>query len=236
MAASRLPGKMMLPLSGGTVLSWVVRRCQAANHVDDVIVASTDADADQVLEDECRALGVACYRGPVDDITMRIIGSTQGVSPDFIMQITGDCPLVDPRHIDQSIESLVDSDADYVTNNPNNELPIGLDVRGVRRSSLLRSAELSSDPIDRVHGTYHIARSPELFKHIQCVPSGLEGLRHARLTLDEAADYRCIKSVIEALEPSSITFPVEDLKAVFKRFPELMQINAHVSQKNVTEG
>lgn len=236
MASSRLPGKMMLPLPGGTVLSWVVRRCQAAAYVDEVVVASTVADSDQVLEDECRSLDVSCFRGSIDDITMRLLDATKKTSADFIIQVTGDCPLVDPRHIDQSIKALVDSDADYVTNNPDSRLPIGLDVRGVRRSSLIRSAEMTSDPIDRVHGTYHIARSPEVFKHVEWMPPEGITFNDVRLTLDEAADYQCIKSVILALKPSSVTFPVEELGPLFERLPELKSINAHVSQKNVAEG
>ena len=218
------------------MLSWVVRRCQAATYVDEVVVASTEAESDQVLEDECQSLNVACFRGSVDDITMRILDATHTTSADFIIQVTGDCPLVDPRHIDQSIKTLVDLDADYVTNNPDNTLPIGLDVRGVRRTSLIQSAEMSSDPIDRVHGTYHMARSPEIFKHAHCIPSEAITFGDARLTLDEAADYKCIKSVIQALEPSSLVFPVEELGPLFERLPELKSINAHVSQKRVADG
>ena len=236
MAATRLPGKMMLPLLGGTVLSWVVSRCAAAKYVDEVVVASTEAECDQVLSDECARLGVRCYRGPIEDITMRLLEATEQTLPDYIIQITGDCPLIDPVHIERTIECLIDQDADYATNNLDNNLPIGLDVRGIRRSALVRSAALSDDPIDRIHGTYHIARSPEIFRHTSWNPDDVDGLHGLRLTLDEPADYQCIRTLLEVLKPQTVTFPIRVLEDIIKALPDMRLINAHVQQKHVAQG
>src|SRR5258708_33795069 len=83
---------------------------------------------------------------------------------DVVVQITGDCPLIDPRHIDETVRLLVDEGADYAANSLHGcTFPIGFDVRAFTMNALLRAAE-STDPIDRVHGSYFIYRHPELFR------------------------------------------------------------------------
>ena len=71
MSASRLPGKMMLPLAGATMLERLVERLGRAKSLDGVTVASTVAPPDAVIADLCERRGIAVHRGPVEDIATR---------------------------------------------------------------------------------------------------------------------------------------------------------------------
>ncbi len=55
---------------------------------------------------------------------------------------------------------------DYVSNSLYaNIYPVGFDVREFTIPALLRSMKLRWDPTDRIHGSYFIARRPDLLNH-----------------------------------------------------------------------
>ena len=66
MGSQRLPGKVLLDLGGAkTVLGRVVQRLRRALLLDNIVVATTVLGGDDVIEQECKRLGVECFRDPV---------------------------------------------------------------------------------------------------------------------------------------------------------------------------
>ncbi|MDR7306036.1 glycosyltransferase family protein [Rhodoferax saidenbachensis] len=234
-ASTRLPGKILYPLAGRPMIEQIVRRAKRAERVHEVLVATTVNAADQVVVDLCHRIGCKVHQGSVEDISERILGAAGDA--DIIVQITGDCPLVDPALIDHAVALLVAEKADYVSNSLHEcTYPIGFDVRAFTSAALRKSMELSDDPIDRVHGSYFIARRPDLFKHV-----GWEAPDHLRypglrLTVDEPSDYALVHKIYETLHQSNEAFAVEDIIALIHRNPAWAMINAAVQQKQASEG
>ena len=54
MSSTRLPGKVLLPLSGRPVLEHVVQRIRQCKFVDKVVVATTENDSDDLIENWCK--------------------------------------------------------------------------------------------------------------------------------------------------------------------------------------
>src|SRR5690349_11592022 len=104
MAATRLPGKVMLPLAGAPTLQRLVERLRRSRLVGEVVVATTIVAPDRAIVDLCGRIGCRVHRGPVEDIALRLLEAAHGA--DVIVQITGDCPLIDPAHVDRTIELL----------------------------------------------------------------------------------------------------------------------------------
>ena len=73
MGSSRLPGKMMMELAGIPIIEWVVRRVQGAALLDDIIVATSDADIDDDLALIAKNLGVQVFRGSEANVLDRFI-------------------------------------------------------------------------------------------------------------------------------------------------------------------
>lgn len=234
-ASTRLPGKILYPLAGVPMIGQIAQRVERARRVDEVVIATTDTPADQVVADLGQRLGIRVHRGPVEDISERLRGAAAGA--DIVVQITGDCPLVDPDLVDAAVELLEAEQADYVSNSLHAcTYPIGFDVRAFTMEALQRSMDLSDDPIDRVHGSYFIARRPDLFRHAGWdAPPELryEGLR---LTVDEPADYGLVVRIYEALAPTHPNFGVAEVIALIRQHPEWAAINSAVQQKQVEEG
>ena len=111
-ASTRLPGKIIYPLAGVPMIGQIARRVSMARTVDDVVIATTNLPADDVVVDLGRRMGIRVHRGPVDDISERLRGAAVGA--DILVQITGDCPLVDPQLVDIAVEILLRKSASIV--------------------------------------------------------------------------------------------------------------------------
>ncbi len=153
------------------------------------------------------------------------------------MQITGDCPLIDPAHIDTTVRLLLDRSADYASNSLDKvTFPIGFDVRCFTRAALQKGADLSSDPTDRVHGSYYIYRNPHCSNWVGwSAPPELTAPNY-RLTVDEPADYELVRRVFAELYPVKPDFGCEDVLALLARHPDWAALNMNVRQKAAAEG
>ena len=118
--STRLPGKVLLDLCGKTVLGRVVERTSRMTRIKDVVVATSSLESDDAVEDECRRLGVACFRGSEDDVLDRFRGAAQALGADQCVRITADCPLIDPQVSDDIVAQFeaADPPVDYMYQTP----------------------------------------------------------------------------------------------------------------------
>jgi spore coat polysaccharide biosynthesis protein SpsF len=235
MSASRLPGKMMLPLAGATMLERLVERLGRARSLSGITVATTTAPPDAVITDLCRRQGIAVHRGPVEDIATRIVEAAGNA--DIIVQVTGDCPLVDPDHVDRTVELLQSHNADYASNSLTGcTFPIGFDVRCFTRAALEKTLRLTDDPVDRVHGSYFIYRRPDLFKLAGWDAPPDMHWPDLRLTVDEPADYEVVRRIYDTLYPANPAFSARDVVILMRGKPDWVALNSAVQQKAPEQG
>jgi spore coat polysaccharide biosynthesis protein SpsF len=235
MSASRLPGKMMLPLAGATMLERLVERLGRARSLHRIVVASTVAPPDEVIAALCQRRAIPVHRGPVEDIATRILEAAGNA--DVIVQITGDCPLVDPEHIDHTVALLQSESADYASNSLNGcTFPIGFDVRCFTRAALERTIAMTDDPVDRVHGSYFIYRRPDLFRLAGWDAPEEMRWPELRLTVDEPADYELVRRIYEELYPVNPAFSATDVVTLMRTRPEWAALNSTIQQKVPQQG
>jgi spore coat polysaccharide biosynthesis protein SpsF len=235
MSATRLPGKVLLPLAGAPMLERLVERIRRSRRVDDVVVATTISPQDAIIADLCGRIGCRVHRGSVEDITSRLMEASAGA--DIVVQITGDCPLIDPAHVDETVRLLIDERADYASNGLKaNSFPLGLDVRCFTAEALCRSAELSQDPADRVHGSYFIYRHPDMFRLVGWDAPAKMKWPELRLTVDEPADFELVRRVFETLYAIRPDFDTADIVALLRTKPDWVALNSSVRQKLPLEG
>src|SRR5687767_4854693 len=106
MGSTRLPGKVMLDLEGHTMLARVVQRVRRAQHISQVVVATTFEPEARSILDECERLGVACVQGSTDDVLDRYYQTARRHHATAVIRITSDCPLIDPEVIDLVIDAF----------------------------------------------------------------------------------------------------------------------------------
>lgn len=230
--STRLPGKVLVPLAGLSVLGWVVRAARRAECVDELVVATTTEPADDAVVAECERLGVEVARGPVHDVLGRFLLATESWKPDAVARFTADCPLLDPDLAAAAVAAWRAAPwLDYVSTAMPRCVPRGMDVEVVRGETL-RGLDDVAEAHHRTHVTSAVYTQPEKYR--------LLGLRlqpdssDLRVTLDTEDDLRFIEAVVAELGDQPPSLP--ELVAFLRSRPDLVGLNAHVEQKQLEAG
>ena len=84
MGSTRLPGKTLASIRGKPLIQHLVQRVQATTLVDDVVIATTTEDRDDVLVEFAQSLGLKYYRGSEHDVLDRVYQSALAFGVDGI--------------------------------------------------------------------------------------------------------------------------------------------------------
>ena len=231
MDSTRLSGKVLRRLSGQTVLERVVRAAQASGVLDELVVATTEEPLDDAIVEECERIGVAVYRGPVDDVLTRFLNVLNQRESDIVLRFTADSPLLDPELIALAVKVFTAAPyVDYLSTSIHRTLPRGLDVEVVR-TEVLRSIDKLATDYHRTHVTSYIYSHPEDYNVLGLTLQ--PDLSHLRLTLDTPEDWALIEAIIEHFGDRAV--PVRTLTDWLAHRPELTALNAHVEQKALVQ-
>jgi spore coat polysaccharide biosynthesis protein SpsF len=233
MRSSRLPGKVLRRVLGKPMLELLIERLRRARRIDQIVVATTDNPADDLIEELARRLDVGCFRGSEEDVLDRVLRAARSVAAEVIVEITGDCPLIDPEVVDRLVEVYLTHNYDYVANVLRRTYPDGLDTQVFATAVLAEVASRTQDPADREHVSLHIYEHPERYK-LHNVESNLpEKYWHLRLTLDTPQDFELIAAIYNELYPRNPAFTLDDVLRLLDRRPELLALNAEIRDKPV---
>ncbi len=230
--STRLPGKVVLPLMGEPVLSRLIDRLQRSQYIDEIVLATTTNTPDDALVELAKQKGVKYWRGSEDNVLERVLQAAQSVEADLIVEITGDCPLIDWRHTDHLIDLFSTGKYDYVANNVERTFPRGLDVQVFPVAILEEVNRLTQDPVDQENVSIYIYTHPEKYRIANWAAEGHMRRPDIRITLDTKEDYMLINTIFEKLFPSNPDFSAEDVVYLFEQDPTLLDINKEVKQKN----
>lgn len=231
MGSSRMPGKSLAPLAGSPSLAHIIRRLRRSRFLDGVAVATTESAGDDAIRACAAAEGAPAFSGSADDVLDRTLRAARFVGASLIVQVTGDCPLIDPAVVDRAIELFLREKPDYASNGMTETYPNGMGVEVFPTSVLAEVSGLTVDPADREHVTLYIYEHPERYR-IQSVEAPPQHARpDLRLTLDTREDYAVISALYDALYPRDPFFGLDATIAHLDRHPEIAALNAHVRQK-----
>ena len=113
-ASSRLPGKPLLEIGGKTMLEHVYRRACASGVFFRVIIATDD----HRIYDAAEKFGgdVAMTRADHPDGSSRAAEIAAKIDTDYVINIQGDEPMLDPRMLGELAHGLIaDPEADSAT-------------------------------------------------------------------------------------------------------------------------
>jgi len=224
----RLPGKILLNLEGKTVLERVVERVKQSKFINDVIVATTVTKHDLETIKVCVENNIRVFAGAEDDVLDRYYQVAKLFKVDHIVRITADCPLIDPRIIDEVINLHIKETADYTTNTIKESFPDGQDVEVFKFSVLQQAWQNAKLVSEREHVTPYIRNNPGIFKlkNLECK----EDLSRKRWTLDHPEDYDFIKIVYEHLFSKNPYFGFDEIMGFIKKNPEIEKVNQRITR------
>lgn len=234
MSSSRLRGKVLADVGGEPALTRLVKRLRRCRTVDDIVLATTKSAADDVLEEWAKINRVPIFRGSEEDVLARVVEAQRAADSDIVVEVTGDCPLLDPDIIDLGVETFFANDCHVVTNARVPSYPQGADVQVFRLSDLAEVAATVNDPAVREHVSLYFYEHPERYRIVHLIaPTGWKDPER-RLQLDYPEDLEFIRAVYARLEPRyGDGFGVAQILALLESEPALSRLNAHCVEKPV---
>lgn len=224
MGSCRLPGKVMMPILGKPMLMLQIERIKRATLIDNLIVATTDKELDNQIEDLCKLLKVSCFRGSENDLLDRYYKAAKKFNADFIVRLTGDDPLTDPELINNMIIKMKNGKFDVVTNSIYPSFPEGLDLSILSFQALEKSWCKANLQSQREHVTPYIFDNSNEFSIFHFKQDADRS--NLRWTVDYEKDLTLIKKIYELLYPINKKFSTEDIYNLLEKDPSLKSINS----------
>jgi spore coat polysaccharide biosynthesis protein SpsF len=203
MTSSRLPGKVLMKAGGKPLLQILLERLKTCKSLNQIIVATTINAQDNPIVELCEKLEVPYLRGSEDNVLERVVRAHQKIDTDIIVEITGDCPLMDPALVDNAVEIFKKSypEHKYVSNTGvNPTVPNGFDIQIFKLKDLEDVLQVPSFA-EREHVSCRFYDPKYSKKYNPLSITGPEGSRRPELfaTLDYKEDFELIKKCYEDL-------------------------------------
>ena len=235
MASSRLPGKVMLPLLGKSLLARMTERLQMIKRKAEIVIATSINPEDDIIEQEALNINIPCFRGSLNNLLERHYLAAIKYKADIVLKIPSDCPLIDPRIIDQVLSFFFKNEGkyDYVSNLHPATWPDGNDVEIMTMACLEKTYQEASRPLELEHTTPYIWENPDQFRigNVSWANGKDYSMSH-RFTIDYPEDYEFIKQVYKRLYYKKGCFSCDDIINLLIHEPELQGINAEYAGVN----
>ncbi len=162
-----------------------------------VVVATSLAAEDDAVADLAQTMKVGCYRGPLEDVAVRLMQATRAAGFDAFVRTNADSPLIDPALIVQGCELFSATRCDLASNVFPRSFPKGMSVEVIDQDAMQRILDATGDPADREHVTRFAYAHPDVFRirafEARTQRSGLQ------LSVDTAEDFSRMEAVIQSL-------------------------------------
>lgn len=232
MGSTRLPGKILKKICGKTVLEHDIYRLKKIEQIDEIVIATTIEEKDDVVEEEAKRLKVSCFRGSEDDVLDRYYNAAKDNNADVVVRVTSDCPLIDSFVSGQIIQYYLDNieKYDYVSNTIDRTYPRGLDTEVFSFKALEKAYSEAKIQRDREHVTPYIWDNSDMFRIFQYKGDG--DYSDYRWTLDTEEDFILINKIYEQLYRERY-FGMQEILDLYSKDKSLININSKIKQKEI---
>jgi spore coat polysaccharide biosynthesis protein SpsF len=156
------------------------------------------------------------------------------MASEVVVEVTGDCVLLDPGIIDLGVETFLENDCDVVTNVVKPAFPMGVDVQVYRYADLERVEREVRDPAVREHVSLFFYRHPDLFRIVHLLAPARWRAPESRWQLDYPEDLAFLRQVHARLVPiHGDNFGIEEVTSLLRAEPELSDLNAGCMERPV---
>lgn len=229
--STRLPGKILKKICDKTVLEHDIERIKRIKNIDEIVIATTDKTQDDLIVNEALRLNIKYFRGSENDVLSRYYYAAKKYNADIIVRVTSDCPLIDSKVSEETINYYLNNKFDYVSNTYERTFPRGLDTEVFSFKLLEKAFKETKDQIYREHVTTYFWKNPNIFS-IGCYKSDVNYSKY-RLTLDTKQDLKLIKKIYYSLYKKDKYFTLYDIIDLLNNNEELTEINNMIEQKKV---
>jgi glutamate-1-semialdehyde 2,1-aminomutase len=224
MGSTRLPGKVLKKLNGKTLIEIIFHRLSLSEKIDKIILATSHNSENDLLAIIVENIGFEVFCGSEDDVLDRYYQAAKLYSPETVVRITGDCPIIDPWLLDEVIALYQENDVDYVSNREPPTFPDGLDMEVFSFAALETAYEQAKKPFEREHVTPFLCTDGQFKRLNYTNETDLSG---ERWTVDNSEDFEVINNVFNYFKPN-IDFTWRDVLELKQTHSEYFEANKNL--------
>ena len=236
--SNRLPNKVIQEISGEALVERIYYIAQKSPLVNDVIVLTSNNKSDDLLCNLMEDRDIKFFRGDLENVFIRFRDflKSNDASNDAFVRLTADCPLLDFKIIDQTIEQHHVKNNDYTSTDHYNSFPLGQSVEVVNIDKFMSIDINKLSNVDLEHVTTYLWKNTNLFKcgYIRFNnPTNLD-IKKVRLTVDEEEDLILIKEIINSLGYKKSKLPdLNEILNFLETNKDLIEINKNIKKIKV---
>jgi glutamate-1-semialdehyde 2,1-aminomutase len=221
--STRLPGKVLKKIGKHTVLNILIKRLSKLNKNFKIIVATGTNKNDDKISDYLKKKKISIFRGSNKNVLSRFFDCAKKNKFKNIIRITADCPLIDCKILEKTIELFENKKLDYASNTMPPTFPDGLDVEVFTFSALRKAYKYAKNTHDLEHVTPYI-RKNKFFKKDNLVNSS--NYSNLRWTLDEPSDLKFLNELDKKID--LIRADYRAILKCLKKYPYISKINRDI--------
>ncbi|MGB2728971.1 MAG: glycosyltransferase family protein [Halobacteriota archaeon] len=222
MGSTRLPGKVLKEVEGKPLLQHMIERVTKSKLVDEFVVATSLKEKDMEIENRCHQLNVRCFRGSEDDVLDRFYQCAKSFEPvpEYIVRLTADCPLHDPKVIDFVVRNFLEKKVDFMTNSFEPLYEDGFDVEIFTFSALEDAWKNATKKSEREHVTPYIRNTNSFKNYKQKYCSSY----NYKLSVDTISDFELIEQIFANLyaPKTDKMFGLNEVVSLLENNPSLL--------------
>ncbi len=222
--SKRLPGKVLKKIGKYSLIELLLKRLSKSKKLSKVVLATTKNKNDDYLTSLVSKLGYEVYRGSEDDVLSRYFKVAQKNSAKYIVRITGDCPLVDSKIVDDIVNKTILTKSDYCSNVLKYSFPDGFDVEVFNFKTLTKTYKNSKSSFDKEHVTPFMIRDKKIKK--TNFLSTKKNTKY-RVCVDEQVDLDLVSKIFKHFSPK-LNFSYLDIIKFLNKNKNISNLNQNL--------
>lgn len=225
--STRLPKKLLLEIKGKPIISHMIDRLKQSKAIDEIVICTSDNEQDKPLLDIAQKNNIKVFAGDADDVLKRLLDAAKNFNLDYILNITADCPFVDPYYADKIVKAYTETSADLIRQF---DLPHGVFSYGIKVEALEKVVEIKDSSDTEVWGRYFVDTG--IFNVVDLDVDNKKHIRPGlRMTLDYPEDFEFFRTIFDELYKENQIFSLDEILDLLDRKPEIIDINKHCSNQ-----
>src|SRR5208283_5185510 len=99
MGSTRLPGKVLKPIAGKSLLWHIVHRLEKSHLIEEIAIATSTNPLDDAIAEFGNAHNIRVVRGPEEDVLARFARAAELLDADIVVRVSSDAPFIDADFI-----------------------------------------------------------------------------------------------------------------------------------------
>jgi len=222
LGSKRFPKKVFKKIGKYSVLSFLIKRLENIQNVNNIVVLTTYKKEDDKIVNFCLKNKIKYFRGKNLDLLTRYYKAAIKFNSKHIMRITSDCPFLESQFLKKFINFYLENNYDLVTNTIKATYPDGFDFWIFNRKSLKKSFKNAKLKYQREHMTQYMIENPKKFKIYNFISS--IDYSKLRLCIDYKKDLILLNKIFKYF--NKINFSYNDIIKYYKTYSKHFIINS----------